>query len=81
MANGCSKIFLLPLWLGRTLRCWGDDDPQPIGRRQGHRRGTPRPANLFMKYIWSTPGGIGVALIGLLIVGPTIHQIMNQRKQ
>ena len=51
----------------------GGDDVTAEGRRGLIK--------LLMKYIWSTPGGIVVALIGLLIVGMTIHQIMHQRKE
>ena len=50
----------------------GGDDVTAEGRRGL--------VKLFMKYIWSTPGGIVVALIGLLIIGLTIRQAMTQSK-
>ncbi len=34
----------------------------------------------LINWIWSTPGGIILALIGLLIVGATVHQAIKQRK-
>jgi hypothetical protein len=34
----------------------------------------------LMNYIWSTPGGIVVVIIGLLIAGATVHQLYGQRK-
>ncbi len=34
----------------------------------------------LMNYIWSTPGGIVVIIIGLLIAGATVHQMIDQRK-
>lgn len=34
----------------------------------------------LINYIWSTPGGIVVSLIGLLIVGATVHSMMTQNK-
>jgi len=34
----------------------------------------------LMNYIWSTPGGIVVCIIGLLIFGATLHQMITQSK-
>lgn len=35
----------------------------------------------LINWIWSTPGGIALALIGLLIVGATVHQAIKQRNR
>jgi|TARA_R110000782_G_scaffold101029_11_gene187587 drug/metabolite transporter (DMT)-like permease len=34
----------------------------------------------LINWVWSTPGGIIFALLGLLIVAATIRQAINQRK-
>jgi hypothetical protein len=51
----------------------GGDDMATQGRRGLIK--------LLMKYIWSTPGGIIVALIGLGIVALTVHAMMTQYKE
>lgn len=34
----------------------------------------------LINWVWSTPGGIIFALLGLLIIAATIRQAINQRK-
>jgi hypothetical protein len=52
----------------------------PNGGKETGFHGRPGFFNLLINFLWSTPGGIAAALIGVIIIGLTIRQATTQSK-